>query len=444
MDPGQPPTRVRYFILVLLSLAPVLAYLARNQAPLATSIQQTFQIDDIALGTVLAGFAAGYLWFQVPGGWFANFVGVRIALPVICVAWSLCTLWASMAHSTGELFAARFCLGLAQAGLVPACAHALADWIPVRERGMASAAITVSMQIGGAAAGGAAYLFLSTVGWRGLWATYAIVGMVWVVGFALFYRNRPSEHARVNAAELDIIHGKVDIHATAAATPHAASAFPPVAESAGTVAWRMLTSLSLWMVCWQGFFRAFAYEFFATWFPAYLEKGRNVSLADSNLLGILPIIATGVGSLLGGIVVDVLFRRTGNKRLSRSGTAAVALTLCAAAIWTASFTTNTNAAVAIIALGQLFASLAASCTWAATLDISGRHAALVFGVMNTIGNLGSLACPKVVGHLIDYIKRTDGDWNLVLYLFVAVNLAGAACWLALNPNRSAVEWPAAG
>ena len=201
----------------------------------------------------------------------------------------------------------------------------------------------------------------------------------------------------------------------------------------------LLASLSMWAVCLQGFFRAFAYEFFSTWFPAYLEQARHVSLKESSLLGMMPIITTGVGSLLGGIAIDVLFRRTGSKRLSRSGTAVFALTACAAAVGAAAFVQDTNVAVGVIALGQLFAALAASATWAATLDISGRHTALVFAIMNTIGNLGSYACPKVLGYLVAHIKRTDGDWNLVLYLFVGINLAGAACWLLLNPNRSAVE-----
>jgi nitrate/nitrite transporter NarK len=59
--------------------------------------------------------------------------------------------------------------------------------------------------------------------------------------------------------------------------------------------------------------------------------------------------------------------------------------------------------------------------------------------MNMSGNIGAIACPISVGYLIDHIRTTGGNWDWVLYLFAGIYLACGVSWLALDPNRSAVE-----
>ena len=91
------------------------------------------------------------------------------------------------------------------------------------------------------------------------------------------------------------------------------------------------------------------------------------------------------------------------------------------------------------AFGAFCASLAGPAAWAATIDISPKLTGVIFGIMNMAGNIGAYVCPVTVGKVMDHIEATAGDWNLVLYLFVGVNLACALCWLFLNPNRPVVE-----
>ena len=77
---------------------------------------------------------------------------------------------------------------------------------------------------------------------------------------------------------------------------------------------------------------------------------------------------------------------------------------------------------------------------AATAGLSlGEYTALVFAVMNIAGNLGAIASPILLGYLNESIRRSGGDWTLVLYPLAGIYLAGAACWLPLDPNRSVVE-----
>src|SRR5262249_4768407 len=116
----------------------------------------------------------------------------------------------------------------------------------------------------------------------------------------------------------------------------------------------------------------------------------------------------------------------------------LALSLCAAATLAACRVRDPAAAVAVIALGMFFSGFAKPNQWATSIDLAGRHSAVGFAVMNVAANFGAIACPEVVCRVIDRLVKSDGDWNSVLYLIAGIHLAGAAAWLLLNPNRSAV------
>jgi ACS family glucarate transporter-like MFS transporter len=92
-------------------------------------------------------------------------------------------------------------------------------------------------------------------------------------------------------------------------------------------------------------------------------------------------------------------------------------------------------AVLVIAAGSFVASLAGPTAYALTIDMGGRHVAAVFSVMNMSGNLGAVAFPKVV----PWLKDLAGSWDLVLYVFAAVYVAAAICWIPFNPTKPIVS-----
>src|SRR6266849_1336772 len=116
---GAAPTRVRFGVLALIALAPASAYLTRIISAFNTTLGAQFHVSNEEIGGVIAGFALGYFVFQVPGGMLAGSTGVRLVLPLMGLAWSLCALWGSAARSAEELYYSRVALGVAQAGLVP-------------------------------------------------------------------------------------------------------------------------------------------------------------------------------------------------------------------------------------------------------------------------------------------------------------------------------------
>src|SRR5262249_756510 len=158
-------------------------------------------------------------------------------------------------------------------------------------------------------------------------------------------------------------------------------------------------SVSLWAYFIQAIFRAYNYEFFTSWFSAYLEKGCGLYIEEAGELATWPIVGYGVGSLVGGVVVDWILAVTGNRWLSRSCSAILGLTVSAVCFGLAALSDDPYFVVAILTVGTLFAGLGGPATWASGMDLGSKHTAVVFGIMNMFGNVGSYWCPKHVGVL---------------------------------------------
>lgn len=464
-NPPREPvaTGVRYGVLVLLALAATSAYLTRICLSVAnTTIQAQFGITNTQMGDIISAFFLGYLWFQVPTGWLGTRFGARATMAALSVGASLCSVWSGLALGPGMLYASRVGLGVMQAGLVPCAGRAVLDWFPPEARGKASSAIASCMSLGGVIAQGLTAALIGPLGWRGVFFAYSGVGVVWAIVHYAWFRDLPHQHHQTNAAERKLIrHGRAGLDPGAVSElepgptdeePETAAA-PPLAAVPPTKTPRerfhetrrllltMASSFSFWMICGQAVFRAFGAAFFLTWFPAYLEKGHGVKLRDTGFLAMLPLMGSVVGALLGGAVVDQLLVRTRSRRWSRSGTGTVAMLLTALSLFLATLAPDPISMVLILSLGNVCFSLSSPASWAATMDISGRHTQFLFAVSNMAGNIGAMACSWVTGRLFDLIEAKGLDWDVVLYVYLGVSLAAASCWALLNPEHPACERP---
>ncbi len=424
------PTSIRWVVLGLVAFAAASAYLTRYCISAAnTTMQADLGFDNAQMGGLMSAFMLGYFLFQIPGGWLGTRFGTRAAFVVIAVCWSLCNAWTAAASLLGMLWASRFMLGVFQAGMTPLSAKIVKDWIPLANRGMSSATIGASMSLGGAfTIHLTGWLLEQDFDWRGIFAAYSLVAIGWAVAFAWFFRTSPREHARVNEAELSLIEKTEgeDMSASVSQAP----------ETAWALTLQMASSLSLWGLCVQSFFRAAGYVFFVTWFFAFLEYVYHIDKSEAGFLNSLPLIAVVIGSLSGGVIVDRLLRVTGSRWISRSGTAFVAMFVCGLLTMASAWTANATQLSVVIAIGAFFSGIGLPAAWAATIDVGGRHTAVAMGIMNMAGCLAGIILPVVLGNWFDEIRQTDGDWDMVIYLHAAFYFICAVSWLSVNPNRS--------
>lgn len=446
-------------VLTLLASGAASAYLTRHGIAAAnTSIQAELGWNDAQMGRILGAFAIGYTLFQVPGGWLGNRLGSRWAFSALSVLWSLANAVTALGTHISLLWTSRLALGVFQAGMVPISAQIVKDWIPNRHRGISSACIGASMSIGGALTMAlTGWLLAGGHSWRAILGAYSVVGIVWAAVFCAIFRTQPGEHPGVNESERRLIE-QPEPRSVRATAPQTVSGEPtsqaqPGERSGGegfdaaqtkggeegpgaSVAWRLLCSSAVWGLCIQAFFRNAGYTFFVTWFFAFLEYGYGIDKESAGLLNSLPLIAVVIGSLLGGVAIDFVWRWTGSRWWSRSGLAITALSICGLFTMAAAWTATATQLAFLIAVGALFSGMGNPAAWSATIDVGGRQTAVVMGVMNTAGSLAAVVLPMVLGSWFDQIRASSGSWEPVIYLHAAFYFLGALSWLIINPNRA--------
>lgn len=416
---SEPPTKVRYQVLGLLTFAAAVAYLARNAVGVAEStIRDSFCLTLRESGWFMGAFFWSYAVLQIPSGSLAHRRGTRFALTLFAAAWSLAALLIGMSPGLWLLMAAQLLMGAAQAGAFPASCLSISHWIPLPRRSFACGSIAMGMQVGAIGAGLLTGPLIALVDWRWVFVAYAVPGFLWAMMFWTRFGDDPAETPAVNTSELQLIKQYQENE-------------QPESDARPATPWRViLLHPVIWFLCSQQICRAAGYMFFASWFPTFLQKTRGISIESSGYLQAFVFTGTMTGCLCGGLLTDWIWKRTQNLRLSRSGVGATFLTACAALILAAWFVESTILAVALLALGALFAALAGPCAFSATIDIGGDHVPQVFGLMNMMGNLSAAATPILVAELF---ARTR-DWTLVLLVFAGIYFLGAICWLFVDPR----------
>lgn len=415
-----PPTWTRYRVLALLALAAALAYVTRNAVGVAEStIREDLGLTLRQSGWFMGTFFWTYAVLQVPGGLLAHRRGTRLAMFLFACGWSMAAFMIGLAQGLWVLLVAQLIMGAAQAGIFPASCYSISHWIPLARRTLACGLLAMGMQVGAIAAGILTGPLIETIGWRWVFAAYALPGFLWAGGFLVLFRDDPRSDPNVNETELALIGDERGTESSPSGTP-APTPWAAIARNP-----------AIWFLCGQQICRAAGYMFFASWFPTFLQKTRGVSVEESGYLQALVFAGTMTGCLCGGLLTDWIWKRTGNLRLSRSGVGATFLFCCALLILTAWFVESTLLAVMLLALGALFAALAGPCAFSATIDIGGEHVPQVFGLMNMMGNFSAAACPILVAELF----QLTSNWTLVLLVFAAIYLVGACSWALVDCRR---------
>ncbi len=449
--PPESPTRVRHYVTLWLSVAAVFAYLCRNSLVVAESeLRADLGLTEGQMGFILGpAFFWTYALAQIPTAWLAERYGSRRCLPVFSTAWSIASGLIALATGFGWVLASRLASGVSQAGLFPASVRTIAIWNAPAGRAGASGLLGAAMSVGGALGAGLTGWMLGFMSATTIFAVFAIPGLFWSAAFWFWFREYPSEHPSVNAAERALVGGDSATNSGAAdevAIPRSLGDPDPPPDRKRM--WlELVTSPAAWLIFGQQFFRAGGYAFFASWFATYLMETRGVSTTQSGLLTAMPLIATVAGSMLGGYASDFIFARTGSLALARKGVAGGSLTFCAALVFAAFFVADPTQAVIIISVGALLAALAAPCGYTMTMDMGGNHVASVFSTMNMLGNFGAGLTPWIVPRFKIWVESSptllaycDGNsWNAVLLLFAAMYVGAAACWFLLSAQGTVFD-----
>jgi MFS transporter, ACS family, D-galactonate transporter len=274
------------------------------------------------------------------------------------------------------------------------------------------------MQLGALISAAATGLLLNVMSWRLVFLAYALPGLCSALAFFVAFRDRPCDLAQSNDADATTLRDQNKCG---------------LREHTERIPWRdMARSRTLWLLCGQQVFRSAGYMFFASWFPSFLQKTRDVTVAQSGVLQAMIYGAALMGGLVGGVVMDWILLRTNSRALSRAGVGALSMGSCGALIMAAYLVSNPTAAIVLMLVGSSMAAIGGPCAFAAVIDVGADQVPHIVALMNSAGNIAAAICPVVVGM---FFSVTD-NWNLVLCAFAGVYGAAALCWCLIDLGRS--------
>ncbi len=411
------PTRVRHGVLLAAVTLGIITYIDRvaiSQA--APWITHDLGLTSTEMGAAFSAFAWGYALFEVPGGWLGDWLGARKVLTRIVVWWSAFTAFTGMAWNHASLVAIRFLFGAGEAGCFPNLTKMFTAWLPQRERSRAQSIMWMSARWGGAMTPQLVAWALLFMNWRHTFLLFGGIGIVWAVLFFWWYRDKPSEHPSINAAELALL-GDAEENAVGNAR----------------VPWgRLVASRDVWLLWIQYFCVSWGWYFYITWLPTYLKNARGLELSTSALLAGLPLFLGGVGCLASSYLVGFVTRLTGDTSLARRWVCSISLTAAAGFLMAAALLGDPLYAMLAMGMSSFTNDLTVPAAWSACMDIGGRFAGTTSGSMNMMGNLAGGLAPLAVGLILD---RSDNNWNLALFVSVAIYFLGAVCWIFLNSHH---------
>jgi len=424
--PPMPPvaTRVRTRVLAFAFLLAAVTYLDRICiSAAAPSIMEDLHLTMLQMGAVFSAFTLAYSLFEIPSGWLGDVKGPRSVLTRIVLWWSAFTMLTGAARGYQSLLAIRFLFGAGEAGAFPNIARSFSQWFPIRERGRANGMMFLGSRVGGMLSVPIANRLISQWGWRASFVFFGLLGLVWAAAWFVWYRDRPEDHPGVNAEELVWIRGRMQYPTPISKT-----------ESANTPWAALLRSRNLYAICAMYFAFGYGLYFYFTWLPTYLIKELGFSRFTGGLFAALPFLLAGIADLVGGWLTDFLTRSRG-LRVGRCHLGFGAFLTCAAFLFASTAVPSPIVKAILIAMALASADLALGACWAVPIDIAPDHAGVITGFMNTLGNIGGLIGPLVVGYAVDRWH----SWMFPFYITALVYASGAVAWLVIDPTRPVVE-----
>jgi len=404
-------------VLFLLCLMYLITYIDRvNIATAAEPMRKEFKLTDTQLGFAFSAFGYAYLLLQVYGGWIADRFGPRKTLTISGIVWAGATILTGLVNSLGTLFGARLLLGIGEGATFPTATRAMSNWTPPAKRGYAQGITHSFARIGNAVAPPLVVALIAWSGWRGSFVALGVCSLIWVVVWAIYFRDDPRNHEKVTPEEiatLPTFKGGL-AHLRANPTP-----------------WRALTVRMLPVIVVY-FCYGWTLWLYLTWMPQFLLRSFGLNLKRSALFSMGVFFAGVVGDTLGGIISDSILHRTKNVVRARSHLVFVSLVGSLCFLVPVLFVHDIYAVAICLSGAFLFLELTIGPIWAIPMDIAPAYSGTASGLMNSGSALAAIVSPLVFGIIID---RTH-NWTLPFVGSICLLAFGAILSFWMHPERA--------
>jgi len=351
-------------------------------------------------GNMVAAYQFAYAAGVFAVGWLIDRLGTRFGFALFVALWSLMTAAHGWAVSVPAFIAARFALGLTQAGCFPCAIKAAAEWFPKEERALATGIFNSGSMVGPILAPLAILFLYARTGWLSTCVALGVLGLLWCAVWLALYRTPPEDEAAASLPQPGVIESPV-----------------PLAD--------LLRCRATWAFFFGKLLSDPVWWFFLFWLPKFLHDKHGVALTQlgAPLVSIYSI--TIVGSVGAGWLTKQLTARGVTIRAARR-TVMLLCALLPVPVLIAASTPHVWLAVGLIGLAT-----AGHSGWMANLfslvsdAFPKRAVATVTGIGTMAGALGGICVARFAGWILD---STGSYWPL----FVMSACAYVVAWLVVQ------------
>ncbi|KMO78793.1 MFS transporter [Mycolicibacterium chubuense] len=417
--------RTRWLTIGIILGLVVVNYVDRSAISFAASpLREEFGISAAEYGIISSAFSVGYMLFALLSGPLVDRFGARRVLMGGLLIWAISTALTPFAGGFIGLILLRILLGAGEAPCFPAATRVTSRWLPVQERGKALALIGGVAVSGSLLVGGPILTqIIALTNWRVMFWGLAAVGFLWIVVAWRWLYDSPGDAPFVSKEELEHIRaGQVAEEESGHET---ATDWGPV-----------LRNRNMWILGFGYFAWGFMFWAFMYWLPQYLEADFGLSIKAVGAFSVAPWAAGVVGALVGGLIVDRVYKRTESIR-SRFIIIGVALLLAGAALAPiVMFRGNLTVALICISAGVGCGFITAGIWWVASIDAAPGQPGTAAGFADACFASSGIVAPIVMGFFVS----TTGSYNGGFVVMSALCLVGAAAmfFLTKEPQREEI------
>ncbi len=421
--------RVAGRLLPFVFLIYIVNYIDRVNVSFANlRISTDLGFTDRVYGLGVGVFYVTYVLFEIPGAIIVERWSARKWIARIMISWGIVTILTGFVRTVGEFYMARFFLGLAEASFFPGMIVYLTHWFRLSERSRAIAclyaAVPTASLVGSPIAGwllGVRWWQLA--GWRWLFILEGIPAILFGIVTIFYLTDHPAQAHWLPQEERDWL--TREMHAELQAKKKVRDFTILQAFRDRRVLWLM----TAWFLTLSGALGNLSF------LPTFAKRISGFSDRTVTSLLLFPALAGIIGILINGWHAD----KTGERRwhcalpLLAAGSMYVLL-LCAR--------NNSTLVLLYLLLGSGIFYWFYPVFWAIpTMILTESAAAATFALINSVGQLGGLAGPYLIGFLNVRTRALSASFALIALMYFAAGgvIASLRIRSPLDSPRSAVD-----
>jgi MFS transporter, ACS family, glucarate transporter len=407
----------RYQVLMILAILSVITFLDR----IAIGVAGTHIMTDVGItkeqwGWILGIFAFAYGSFEIPTGLMGDRLGAKRVLIRVVLWWSAFTLLTGLASGFAMLLIVRFLFGIGEAGAYPNTSIVLAKWFPATERARVQAWIWGASRIGGAITPLVIVPIQHQYGWRMSFYFLGLLGIAWVVFWAFWHKEDPTDCKRISKHELDEILTQRQLQAS----------------KHGTFSWSLFRNKQLWLLMAMYYCYASGAFFFQSWLSTYLQKGWKLSETVTSSIIFFAFILAAISCLTGGFVSDSLSKKIGTQK-ARRYIGIVGLGLSGLCLLAAVLIADKTIAMFALGLALALMDFTIPASWATAMDIGGTQSGTATGAMNTAGLMGGTINTISFGYIV---SAFGNNYDAPVILLGCLLIIGGVLWISIDGSNT--------